>query len=77
MTAGVCEWGGPGLSVLPTLWFSQARAAYLKVGVVLGDDVLGARLILAVPHVDVQLPLLQRQRERRSGSCASRSISEC
>lgn len=39
----------------------KGRAAYFEVSVVLGDDVLGARLVLAVPHVDVQLPLLQRQ----------------
>lgn len=41
----------------------QSCAAYFEVGIVFGHDVLGARLVLAVPHVDVQLPLLQGQRQ--------------
>lgn len=66
---GVPEWVDLGLSFLPQPWFSQNRAAYFKVGVVLGNDVLGAWLVLAVPHVDVQLPLLQGgKREKRSGT---------
>ena len=58
VTTGVSEWGGLSLSFLSPPWFSQARAAYFKVGVILSHDVLGARLVLAVPHVDVQLPLM-------------------
>ena len=66
MTVGISTWVGLGLSFLPPLWFSQNRAAYFKVGIVLGDDVLRARLVLAVPHVDVQLPLLQRREEGKA-----------
>lgn len=37
---------------------SPEGAAHLKVGIVFSHDVFGTWFVLAVPHVDVQLPLL-------------------
>lgn len=60
--AGVSDCGWlPRAALLPRPRMCEGGAAYFEVSIVLGDDVLRARLVLAVPHVDVQLPLLQRQ----------------
>ena len=75
MTAGIPERVDLGLSFLPPPWFSQNRAAYLKVGIVLSDDVLRARLVLAVPHVDVQLPLLQGREEGKALRPLGRAVN--
>lgn len=47
---------------LPGSEGSLQGTAYLKVGIVFSHDVFRAWLVLAVPHIDMQLPLLVQKK---------------
>lgn len=58
--------GGPGVCLMQLSWPGSEGnlqgVAYLKVGIVFSHDVFRTRLVLAVPHIDVQLPLLVQKK---------------